>query len=146
MITPRQGHTDEVTRLDVGLLDSLIRGRQVHLSFTLLHHMLSTLALSNRSLLYGSIISKILRHFHVHLTKPIYVETKKLGREIISGIGFYLRQGKWIKVTSSKNEDTLGAPDDNRMLNDVYSEDELPDFRLGARPRAPRHAAAAASS
>lgn len=76
MITPRQGHTDEVTRLDVGLLDSLIRGRQVHLSFTLLRHMLSTAAVSNRSLTYGSIISKILRHFHVLLTEPVYVETK----------------------------------------------------------------------
>ena len=28
------------------------------------------------------------------------------------------------------------------MLNDVYSEEELPDFRLGTRPRAPRRAAA----
>ena len=31
------------------------------------------------------------------------------------------------------------------MLNDVYSEDELPDFRLGARPRVPRRAAAPAA-
>ena len=69
-----------------------------------------------------------------------------MGREIILGIGFHLRQGKWIKVTSSKNEDTLVAPDDNRLLNDVYSEDELPDFCLGAKPRAPCRAAAAAAS
>ena len=32
------------------------------------------------------------------------------------------------------------------MLNDVYSEDELPDFRLGARPRVPRRAAATAAA
>ena len=32
MVTPRQGHTDEVTRLDVGLLDSFIRRRHVGLS------------------------------------------------------------------------------------------------------------------
>ena len=83
-----------------------------------------------------------MRHFHVPLTEPVYVETKKMGREIISGIGFHWRQGKWIKVTSSKNEDTLVALDDNRMLNDVYSEDEFPDFRLGARPRAPHRAVA----
>ena len=68
-----------------------------------------------------------------------------MGREIISRIGFHWRQGKWIKVTSSKNEDTLVALNENRMLNDVFSEDELPDFRLGARPRAPRQAAAASS-
>ena len=32
------------------------------------------------------------------------------------------------------------------MLNNVYSEDELPDFRLGARPRVPRRAVAVVSS
>ena len=30
-------------------------------------------------------------------------------------------------------------------MNDVYFEDELPDFRLGARPRVPRRAAAPAA-
>ena len=101
MITPRQGHTDETTRLDVGLLDSLIQGRQMHLSFTILRHMLSTTVVFNMSFPYGSIISKILRHFHVPLTEPVYVETKKMGRKIILRISFQWRQGKWIKVTSS---------------------------------------------
>ena len=93
-----------------------------------MRHMLSTLVVSNKSLPYGSIISKILRHFHVPLTEPVYVETKKMGREIISRIGFHWRQGKCIKIKSSKNKDTLVAPDDNRTLNDVYSDDKLPDF------------------
>ena len=30
--------------------------------------------------------------------------------------------------TSSKNKDTLLAPKDDRMLNDIYSADQLPDF------------------
>ena len=51
---------------------------------------------------------------------------------------------KWVKIPSFKNVDTLVASEDNRMLNDIYFE-ELPDFRLGARPRAPRRAAAAPS-
>lgn len=38
MIAPRQGHGDEVTRLDVGLLDSLIRGRKVKLIHNLTSH------------------------------------------------------------------------------------------------------------
>ena len=61
----------------------------MHLLFTILRHMLSTPTVSNMSLPYGSIVSKILRHFHVPLTEPVYVETKKMGREIISGIGFH---------------------------------------------------------
>ncbi|KAH9751164.1 hypothetical protein KPL71_014169 [Citrus sinensis] len=109
MVTPRQGHTDEVTRLDVGLLDSLIRRR-------------------------------------VPITEPVYLETRKLGREIISVIKFFKKRGKSEKTISSKNEDTLLAPEDDRMLNDVYSEDKLPDFCLGARPRVPRRAAATSAA
>ena len=45
-----------------------------------------------------------------------------------------------------KNEDTFIAPEDDRMLNDVYFMGELPDFRLRARPCAPRRATAAASA
>ena len=146
MVTPRQGHTDEVTSLDVGLLDSFIRRQHVSLSYTIFCHMLSTPKVTNRSLPYGSIITRILRFFKGPITEPVYIETQKLGREIMSAIGFFKKRGKWEKTTSFKNEDTLIAPEDDRMLNDVYSEDELPDFRLGARPRAPRRAATAASS
>lgn len=35
MVTPKKGHNDEVTRLDVGLLDSLIRRRGGRLSYTI---------------------------------------------------------------------------------------------------------------
>ena len=83
MITPKQGHSDEVTKLDVSLLDSLIRRRLVNLLYAILCHMLSTPTVTNRSLPYGSIIIKILRHFHVPLTKPIYTEIRKLGKKII---------------------------------------------------------------
>ncbi|KAH9680417.1 hypothetical protein KPL71_026545 [Citrus sinensis] len=118
--------------------------RHVSLSYTILCHMLSTPKVTNRSLPYGSIITRILRFFKAPITEPVYIETRKLGRAIMSAIRFFKKRGKWEKTTSSKNEDTLIAPEDNRMLNDVYSEDELPDFCLGARPCAPRRAAASA--
>ena len=146
MVTPRQGHTDEVTRLDIGLLDSIIRRWHVSLSYTILCHMMSTPRVSNWSLPYGSIITKILKYFRVPISEPVYLETRKLGREIISAIGFFKKRGKWEKTTSFKNEDTLLAPEDDRMLNDVYSEEELPDFCLGTRPRVPHRAAATTSS
>ena len=110
MVTSRQGHTDEVTRLDVGLLDSLIRKRYVSLSYTILCHMLSTPRVSSQSLPYGSIITRILKYFRVPITEPVYLETRKLGREIIFAIEFFKKRGKWEKTTSSKNKDTLLAP------------------------------------
>ena len=45
------------------------------------------------------------------------------------------------KTKNSKNRDTLIAPEDDQMLNDIYSLDQLPDFRLGAHhpPLHPRY-------
>ena len=71
MVTPRQGHSDEVTKLDVSLLDSLIRRWHVSLSYTILRHVLSTPTVTNQSLPYNSIITRILRHFNVPLTEPV---------------------------------------------------------------------------
>ena len=52
----------------------------------------------------------------------------------MTSIGFSRKNGQWIKTKNSKNQDTLIAPEDDRMLNDVYPPDKLPDFRLGAHP------------
>lgn len=47
IVTPRKGHSDEVTCLDVGLLDCLLRRRPVNLGYVILHHMLSTPTVNN---------------------------------------------------------------------------------------------------
>ncbi|KAH9791791.1 homogentisate geranylgeranyltransferase [Citrus sinensis] len=63
IVTPKKGHSDEVTRLDVGLLDSLITGRSINLGYVIVRQMLSTPAVNHRLLPYGNIITKILRRF-----------------------------------------------------------------------------------
>lgn len=78
-ITPRKGHSDEVTKLAVGLLDSLITGRPINLGYVIVRHMLSTPAVNHRLLPYDSIIFKILRHFQVPLWDAVYKETKWIG-------------------------------------------------------------------
>ncbi|KAH9668310.1 Integrase catalytic domain-containing protein [Citrus sinensis] len=95
IVTPRKGHSDEVTRLDVGLLDSLLTDRPINLG--------------------------------------------RIGPEAMTSISFSRKNGEWIKTSNSKNRDTLIAPEDDRMLNDIYPPDRLPDFRLGAHPHPPRH-------
>ncbi|KAH9791779.1 homogentisate geranylgeranyltransferase [Citrus sinensis] len=97
------------------------------------HHLVN-----HRLLPYGSIITKILRRFEVPLLDAGYTETKRIGPEDMSSIGFSRRNGKWIKTSTSKNRDTLIAPEDDRMLNDVYSPEQLSDFKLGAHPPPPR--------
>lgn len=65
--------------------------------------MLTTSAVANRLLLYGSVTTKllpfgsvptkILRHFRVPLSDSVYVETKKLEGKVIKGRDFYRK--KW---------------------------------------------------
>lgn len=52
---------------------------------------------------------------------------------IITCIRFYRKNMEWIKTPTSKNQDTLVAPEDDRVLNNIYPPNQLPDFGLGAR-------------
>ena len=101
--------------------------------------MLSTPAVNHRLLPYGSIISKILRHFQVLLRDALYKETKRIGPEAMTSIGFSRKNGERLKTSISKNQDTLVASEDDQMLNNVYSPDQLLDFRLRAYPPPPIH-------
>ncbi|KAH9769987.1 Integrase catalytic domain-containing protein [Citrus sinensis] len=113
-------------------------GRPINLGYAIVRHMLSTPAVNHRLLPYGSIITKILQHFEVPLLDAGYTETRRIGLEAMTSIGFSRKNGQWIKTKNSKNRDTLIAPEDDWMLNDIYSPDQLPDFRLGAHPPPPR--------
>ena len=120
--------------MDVGLLDNLLERRPINLGNVFLRHMLSTPRVNHQFLPYSSIISKILRHFQVPIRDSVYVETKRIGKEGVTCIRFSQKNREWIKTFTSKNQDTLVAPKDDCMLNDVYPPNQLLDFRVGARP------------
>ena len=103
-MTPRKGHSDEVTRLDVGLLDSLISGRPINLGYVIVRQMLSTLAVNHCLLPYGSIITKILRRFEVPLLDAGYTETKRIGPEDMSSIGFSRRMANGSRLLPPNTE------------------------------------------
>lgn len=73
----------------------------------------------------------------------MYDKTNRLGREIILRIDFHKRNRELVKTTSSKYKDTLVAPEDDLMLNDIYPTDLLLNVRLGARPQVPCQATTA---
>ncbi|KAH9703924.1 hypothetical protein KPL70_011269 [Citrus sinensis] len=87
IVTPRKGHSDEVTRLDVALLDSLLTDRPINLGYIIVRHMLSTPAVNHRLLPYGSIITKILRRFEVPLLDTGHMETRRIGPEAMTNTG-----------------------------------------------------------
>lgn len=46
-------------------------------------------------------------------------------------------------MTSSKNQDTLVAAEDDRVVNNIYNIDQLLNFLLRARPQVPQRTVAA---
>ena len=64
--------------------------------------MLSTPTVNYCLLLYGSIITKILRHFEVPLLDAGYAETKQIVPEAITSIGFSRKNGQWTRLKTPK--------------------------------------------
>lgn len=65
IVTPRSMHVDEISHMDVALLDCVLGGCLINLGYIVIRHMLSILGMVNRSLLYGSFITRMLKFFQV---------------------------------------------------------------------------------
>ncbi|KAH9705040.1 hypothetical protein KPL70_011720 [Citrus sinensis] len=126
-ICRRSGHADEVSRLDVTILDCILEERVLNIGYIILHHMLSTPSLVKRSLIYASIITRILEYFCVPITEPISLNSRELGDDSIANLGFYWRDDRWYKDLRNKKVTEL-AFTDHRFFNDVRPPNLLPDL------------------
>ena len=59
--------------------------------------MFSTPGISKQSLLFGSIITRIFKHFRVLITEPTFLNTKELGDEAIAKLAFVWVDDIWVK-------------------------------------------------
>ncbi|KAH9680506.1 Integrase catalytic domain-containing protein [Citrus sinensis] len=100
IVLPRSGHLDEVSHMDVALIDCILRHRPVDLGYTIVRNML----------------------------KPSCRPSKGIGEYVIIGLGFEWKDGTWVKY--SENKFTFLAPSDDRPLNAVVPADQLPIFSL----------------
>ena len=131
IVLPRSGHLDEVSHMDVAMIDCILRCRPVNLGYTIVRTMLSIPPLITRSLPYGHFITRILKFFEVPILEPSCRTPKGIGDEVIIGLGFEWKDGTWVKC--SDNKFTFLAPSDDRPLNAVIPADQLPVFSLSFR-------------
>ena len=136
MITPRAGHADEVSCLDVAILDCILERRVLNIGYIILNHMLSTPNLAKRSLPYASIINRILDYFHVPITEPISLNSRELGDESIANLGYYRSDDQWRKVNRNNKVGDI-VPRDHRFFNDVCLPHLLPDLSAPYLSRPP---------
>ncbi|KAH9672866.1 hypothetical protein KPL70_017899 [Citrus sinensis] len=131
IVLPRSGHLNEVSHMDVAMIDCILRGRPIDLGYSIIRTMLSIPALITRSLPYGHFITRILKFFEVPILEPSYRPSKGIGDEVIVGLGFEWKDDTWVKY--SDNKFTFLAPSDDRPLNAVIPADQLPVFSLSFR-------------
>lgn len=72
VVTLRQGHTNEITRLDVGLLNSILQRKPIDIGYTILSHMLLTPLLNNCLLPMVALLLESLRNF-MYLFGSLYL-------------------------------------------------------------------------
>ncbi|KAH9685862.1 hypothetical protein KPL70_014139 [Citrus sinensis] len=117
IVLPRSGHLDEISHMDVALIDCILRHRPVDLGYTIVRNMLSIPELITRSLPYGHFITRILKFFDVPIKEPSCRPSKGIGDDAIFGLGFEWKNGTWVKYI--KNKFTFLAPSDDRPLDAV---------------------------
>ena len=93
IVLPRPGYLDEVSYMDITLIDCILRHRPVDLGYTIVRNMLSIPKLITRSLPYGHFITRILKYFSVAIQEPSCRPSKSIRDEAISSSGFEWSNG-----------------------------------------------------
>lgn len=124
VISHRKGHGDEVTRLDITLLDSILVGRKISMGYVILQPMLNT---PN---------TRILKHFRVLISEPSHDVPRELGDEVIASLGFVWESGQRVKDRNLANKAREFAPSNDCIFNDVLPLDRLLDLSTSVRSQA----------
>ena len=144
IVLPRSGHLDEVSHMDVALIDCILRHRPIDLGYTIVRNMLCIPKLITRSLPYGHFITRILKYFDVPIQEPSCRPSKSIWDEAVSSLGFEWSNGTWVKVTDNKF--TFLTPSDDRSPNAVVPANQLPIFLLSFRGQRRRRAPSVSTS
>ena len=131
IVLPILGYLDEVSLMDVALIDCILRYRPIDLGYTIVRNILYIPKLITRSLPYGHFIIRILKYFSIPIQEPSCRPSKSIGDEVVSSLGFEWSNGTWVKVTDNKF--IFLAPSDDQSLNAVVSANQLPVFSLSFR-------------
>ena len=61
ILLPRGGHRDEVSYLEAFIVDSILTGRQIHVGYLMMMHMISYVESTTRVLPYGRFLTRVFK-------------------------------------------------------------------------------------
>ena len=69
MLLPRGGHRDEVSYIEAFLVDSILIGRQIHVGYLMMMHMISCCESTTRVLPYSCFLTRVFKDVGVDLSR-----------------------------------------------------------------------------
>ena len=78
ILLPRGGHRDEVSYLDVFLLNSILMGRQIHVGYLMMMHMISCCESTTHVLPYGCFFIRVFKDVRVDLSRETDFEAPNI--------------------------------------------------------------------
>ena len=78
ILLPRGGHRDEVSYLDVFLLNSILMGRQIHVGYLMMMHMISCCESTTHVLPYGCFFIRGFKDVRVDLSRETDFEAPNI--------------------------------------------------------------------
>ena len=78
ILLPRRGDQDEVSYLEAFLIDSILTGRQIHIGYLMMMHMISCCESSTHVLPYGRFLTRAFKDVKVDLGRETYFEASSI--------------------------------------------------------------------
>ena len=78
ILLPRGGHRDEVSYLEAFLMDSILTGRQIHVGYLMMMHMISCCESSTHVFPYGRFLTRVFKDVRVDLSRETYFEASSI--------------------------------------------------------------------
>ena len=75
ILLPRGGHRDEISYLEAFLVDSILTGRQIHVGYLMMLHMISCCENTTRVLPYGCFLTRVFKYVGIDLSRETDFET-----------------------------------------------------------------------
>ena len=78
ILLPRGGHRDEVSYLEAFLIDSIMKGRRIHVGYLMMMHMISCCESMTRVLPYDRFLTRIFKDVEVDLSRETNFEAPSI--------------------------------------------------------------------
>ena len=78
ILLPRGGHRDEISYLEAFLVDSILTGRQIHVGYLMMLHMISCCESTTRVHPYGCFLTRVFKYVGIDLSRETDFETPNI--------------------------------------------------------------------